>query len=252
MAVGFSVGGRARRILTGGVSGAAARAAAVMTPGAKIAALWRSGRRVGEATGPAATRTLRFFGSSDDLVTARVADPGDGPDMVAGYDETVDFDEHAVFRVCAADGQGLLVFLQWLSRSSGTWVVGVAPLPGPQPLPDWPMRWQFGDSDYEASFERAMQGLAPAPCSAYSTQLDLTVPADAGVTVERVDAQAAMPWPDTQPARAGRRPPGFGVLCRAYARLAVSAVRRRVGLAPAGASSSRPAAGHAGGAPAGG
>ena len=123
--------------------------------------------------------TLHFYGASDDLVYAR------GTNLHRKREITVDYDEHAAFRVASPDGQGLIVFVQYLGRISGTWTVGVAPLPGPQPLPEWPMQWRFGEANYEEHLESAMQGLAPAPCPPYSTQLELTVPDDAVVVVVR-------------------------------------------------------------------
>ena len=122
-------------------------------------------------------RKITFYGSSDDLIYAR-----DGDQTIAGV-ESLSFNENAVFKIEDANGDGFLVVAHYLISVSGTWSIGLAPLMPPKPLPSWPMEWRFGEEDYEAKLELAMEALAPTPVAPHSPVLEITIPDDAVVKI---------------------------------------------------------------------
>ena len=127
-------------------------------------------------------RTIRFYGSSDDLVQVRDTDSAG---RVASDEFSPGDGNHGILKVAVPDGEGLYVVVQYLGHVSGTWTVGVAPLDGQHPMPGWPMVWRFGAEDHDSELAVAMQGLGPAPCAPYSAHLTIDVPDDAEVAVVR-------------------------------------------------------------------
>ena len=142
-------------------------------------------------------KTYVFHGASDDLAYVKPTDP------TAVRRESIEvalgLDDYAVFRVEAPSGEGLYVVSKYLSMVSGTWSVGVAPLDGQHPLPDWPMKWRFGADDYEKKLDLAMQALISTPCAPYSTELEITLPDDAVISVTHPEPYEDEEYPDSEP-----------------------------------------------------
>ena len=126
-------------------------------------------------------KTYVFHGYSDDLAYVKPTDPTAA--RKGSIEVALGLDDYAVFRIEAPSGEGLYVVSKYLSMVSGTWSVGVAPLDGQHPLPDWPMKWRFGADDYEKKLDLAMQALISTPCAPYSTELEITLPDDAVISV---------------------------------------------------------------------
>ena len=106
------------------------------------------------------TKTLRFWGASDDLFEIESTKRGDG-------DEIGCFDKPMAVRVRSADrAHGLIVTAVYASIFQGRadldvpacWSIGVMPMDEDVPLPTWPMRWR---------------------ATGYTTELEIDVPADA-------------------------------------------------------------------------
>lgn len=80
------------------------------------------------------TRTLRFYGHSDDLMEIN-GTLIDEPSLVSVYETP------GTVRV-ANDEAGLFVTaLYQPNLACACWMIGIAPLDDNVPLPDWPMRW---------------------------------------------------------------------------------------------------------------
>lgn len=80
------------------------------------------------------TRTLKFWGASDDLFEIEGSRGG----------EPSEVDERDVVRVCDKMGNGLQVVANYIDP--GVWSIGVAPLNEDQPIPAWPMSWRLEES----------------------------------------------------------------------------------------------------------
>ena len=81
------------------------------------------------------TRTLKFYGCSDDLFEIKGTVPGDGePDEVP----------------VGLDDLAMIVIAQYSLGDSGCWSIGVAPVDEDYPMPEWPVRLQENDNGYSA------------------------------------------------------------------------------------------------------
>lgn len=103
------------------------------------------------------TRTLKFYGASDDLFEVHDS-TGKETDEYPAY-------KPATVQVSTNGGSvGLYVTAHYAVAPCGCWTIGIAPIDEDQPLPGWPMRWR---------------------AEGYSTVLEIEVPADAIVTDQR-------------------------------------------------------------------
>jgi len=92
------------------------------------------------------TKTLRWYGSSDDTFGYEIGTTGIGDD----HDNCAN-GSLMMFRVESSDGSdGLIVTGQYAPEPTpdGTWVVGITLLAEDLPLPNWPMHWETGDLGY--------------------------------------------------------------------------------------------------------
>ena len=95
------------------------------------------------------SRTLKFWGASDDLFEITGSLSG----------EPAEIDERDVVRVFDKQGNGLQVVANYIDP--GVWAIGLAPLDEEQAMPPWPMTWRL------------------EPSRQYSAELTLEAPDDA-------------------------------------------------------------------------
>lgn len=101
------------------------------------------------------SRTLKFYGASDDLLEID-GTRGEEPDEIGAYDGP------RTVKVYDRFGNCLLVTALYSPASNGCWMIGISQADEDQPLPTWPMTWA---------------------ATGYTTTLTIEVPDDAVVAV---------------------------------------------------------------------
>jgi len=91
------------------------------------------------------SRTLQFYGASDDLFEIEGTRAGE-PDEIGCFERI------AAVKV-ANDHAGLFVAALYNPPKRpdglpGCWTIGICPLEEDVPLPDWPMRWELASNGY--------------------------------------------------------------------------------------------------------
>lgn len=92
------------------------------------------------------SRTLKFYGASDDLFEVEGTIGGE-PDEIGCYDET------AAVKVANEHG-GLFVVAHYAPKNlAACWSIGLMQLDEDVPLPNWPMKWSTGGRGYSVLLE---------------------------------------------------------------------------------------------------
>ena len=89
------------------------------------------------------TRTLKFYGVSDDLFECEGTRPGDGePDEIGCYDSD------CVLEIKDSKGNGLRIVGRYAVAENGCWAIAIAQMDEDLDLPDWPMKFGVGGRGY--------------------------------------------------------------------------------------------------------
>lgn len=103
------------------------------------------------------SRTLKFYGCSDDLFEIE-GTHGDEPDEIGCYDKP------CVVKIQSGDDALCVVGMYAPGNVAGCWSIGLMPVDEDREMPNWPVTYKLGGRGY-------------------STELTMSVPDNAVVTV---------------------------------------------------------------------